>query len=103
MDIWLQACMQARYSAIGQDTVHPGSPSVKGCETVGGEFCVFPFKYKGKVYSKCTKDGTNNGAFWCATAVDENQEAVHSKWADCGQGCPLDLENEKPGFCSFKT
>ena len=68
---------------------------LKGCQTTSGKYCVFPFKYKGKVHSKCTKEDSKNGAYWCATAVDTNQDAVHGAWDDCGQGCPLDMDMDE--------
>ena len=31
--------------------------------------CKFPFKYQGKTYNSCTKDGGMD-TFWCATQVN---------------------------------
>jgi len=51
--------------------------------------CAFPFKYKGKTYDKCTRDGSENGKPWCAFKVDRRtREAKTGKWADCDSGCP---------------
>ena len=41
------------------------------CKTEDGRLCVFPFKYNGATYTKCTTvDG--GGKYWCATAVNSN-------------------------------
>uniref|UniRef100_A0A8D2J1P1 Fibronectin type-II domain-containing protein n=1 Tax=Varanus komodoensis TaxID=61221 RepID=A0A8D2J1P1_VARKO len=42
--------------------------------------CVFPFTYKQKVYSSCTKDDSSDGQPWCATTsnYDEDQQ-----WRSC--------------------
>lgn len=51
--------------------------------------CIFPFRYQGKEFTKCTKYD-NNGVFWCATQVDSDGEYVsHSnKWGVCAEECP---------------
>eukprot|EP00090_Calanus_glacialis_P043131 TRINITY_DN7631_c0_g1_i7.p1 TRINITY_DN7631_c0_g1~~TRINITY_DN7631_c0_g1_i7.p1 ORF type:complete len:921 (-),score=153.36 TRINITY_DN7631_c0_g1_i7:68-2830(-) len=64
----------------------------QGCQSASGKYCVFPFKYKGEAHSKCTKEDSKNRAYWCATTVDTNQDVVHGAWEDCGQGCPLDMD-----------
>ena len=46
---------------------------------------------------KCTREDSNNGAYWCATAVDKEKQAVHGMWEDCGEGCPLNLEEDHAG------
>ena len=50
--------------------------------------CIFPFKYEGKTYNKCTKDNSENGKSWCAFKVNRAGVAVNGKWADCNEGCP---------------
>ena len=38
------------------------------CKTIkSGKDCIFPFKYKGTTYNKCTKAESENGQPWCAT------------------------------------
>ena len=64
---------------------------------MGNQFCVFPFKYKGKTHMKCTREDSKNGAYWCATAVNKEQQVVHGKWEDCGGDCPLNLEEDHAG------
>ena len=68
-----------------------------GCLTTSGDFCIFPFKYKGQIHNKCTKEGTKNGAYWCATSVHINQTVVQGKWEDCGKGCTLEPAMEDKG------
>ena len=60
------------------------------CKTVKGNNCIFPFKYKGKSYSSCTKVESANGAGWCATEVDSAGQVVRNRWEDCGLGCQED-------------
>ena len=50
--------------------------------------CVFPFKYEGKTYNKCTRDNSENRKSWCAFKVNRAGVAVNGKWADCDKGCP---------------
>ena len=50
--------------------------------------CIFPFKFNGKTYNKCTKDESENGQPWCAFKVNRRGEVVKGKWADCDPGCP---------------
>ena len=53
----------------------------KGCQTVDGDDCVFPFIYKEKKYNECTKE--DSSLPWCATSVMENGEVFENQWADC--------------------
>ena len=51
--------------------------------------CIFPFKYSGITYHKCTEDGDKG---WCATLVDESGELVDfTKYGFCEQGCNLKI------------
>ena len=43
-----------------------------------GANCVFPFKYKGKMYNKCTK--VNHNKLWCSTTADYDKD---KKWGNC--------------------
>ena len=49
---------------------------------------VFPFKYLGKTYYSCTKDGTASYApyTWCATKVDGDGNMI--KNGICDPDCP---------------
>jgi len=59
------------------------------CKTIkSGKDCIFPFKYKGTTYNKCTKAGSENGQPWCATRVDADGTVVRNFWEDCEEGCP---------------
>merc|ERR1719497_189409 len=60
----------------------------KECLSVTGKSCVFPFSYQGTTYGACTQAGSENGAAWCATEVDENGEVVRNTWEDCDLACP---------------
>ena len=63
------------------------------CKAVGGEDCIFPFKFKGKTYTSCTTAESVNGAAWCATKVDSDDNVVRNFWKDCEEGCPIGETN----------
>ena len=44
-------------------------PSSPRCATIGGDECVLPFRYQGRLYHACTGDDSDNGAPWCAVQV----------------------------------
>ena len=75
----------------------------KGCQTVDGEDCVFPFIYKEKTFNECTKEGSMNSNPWCATRVMENRTVIPSNWGDCKdielciKSKESDEENEEKG------
>ena len=57
------------------------------CKTTGGpsphQKCIFPFRFGGKKYEKCTNDG-EVGDFWCATEVDNStNEMLLGKFGIC--------------------
>eukprot|EP00092_Neocalanus_flemingeri_P068956 GFUD01084376.1.p1 GENE.GFUD01084376.1~~GFUD01084376.1.p1 ORF type:complete len:162 (+),score=7.12 GFUD01084376.1:49-486(+) len=63
-----------------------GCSRIVGCKK-GWVTCIFPFKYKGKIYSKCpTKDSE---VPWCATGVNEGDEnqVFKREWEECFDGC----------------
>ena len=47
-------------------------------ETEGGKCCVFPFKYKGKMYSQCTDIDWNRK--WCSLTNDYDSDRL---WDNC--------------------
>ena len=58
-----------------------------GC-TIPAPNCVFPFKYQGRTFSKCTDYHSPNDKPWCATKVDRNSNVVWEQWTDCDNICP---------------
>ena len=44
----------------------------------GGNCCVFPFKFRGKLYHDCTTDGYS--IKWCSTTYDFKRD---KKWGLC--------------------
>lgn len=48
--------------------------------------CVFPWKYKGKMYDGCKNE--NDGLRWCSTKVDENGDHMKGEWGQCDEECP---------------
>ena len=62
------------------------------CRTIGGQQlggpnlpCIFPFKYKDKIYNECHSD---TYGVWCSTKIDATGKHVTGHWGFCGQGCP---------------
>jgi hypothetical protein len=64
--------------------------------TRDGEKCIFPFRYNGKEFSTCSREGWTavNGSWaaqlltpWCSTEVDENGVHVTHKWGWVDVGC----------------
>lgn len=64
------------------------------CNTEEGKRCVFPFKYKDKIYSSCTSDYSIGGKKWCSTRVDKDNNHIENlkEWGYCSKDC---LNNEK--------
>jgi len=50
-----------------------------GCVTTKGQSCVFPFKYRGKIYTSCTKDGYHT--HWCST--ENKADGYYKTWGVC--------------------
>ncbi|XP_067877999.1 uncharacterized protein [Heterodontus francisci] len=42
--------------------------------TAEGSACRFPFLFRGKEYTECTEDGSEDGRLWCAVADDYEQD-----------------------------
>ena len=51
---------------------------------------MFPFKYKGVSYSKCTTVESDNDVPWCAIDIQPNTEVPQDgkHWGDCEFDCP---------------
>merc|ERR1711915_679116 len=62
------------------------------CLTLSGTKCVFPFKYEGVEYYRCTYAASP--VPWCATMVDSNGTVVINNWGDCANtalsSCPAE-------------
>ena len=76
-----------KLDAKGLSTTHTVSAK---CETIGSqpEPCVFPFKYGGQTFNRCTSTDAETGSVWCATKVDDKGVVVEGRWGDCSEGCP---------------
>ena len=59
------------------------------CKTTSGPEpnveCVFPFKYRDKVYNECTIDGASKP--WCCTKTDSGGNHLGGHWGYCGPDC----------------
>merc|ERR1712055_831688 len=82
-------------SAASLITAAPSSSEdrTEDCVTINGPQkgakCVFPFKARGKEYTKCTKAG-NYKAAWCSTKTDDNGDTVLGNYGDCSDKCPTE-------------
>merc|ERR1711944_143786 len=60
------------------------------CLTKANDTCIFPFKYNGVEYYRCTY--ADSPTPWCATMVDPNNTVVTNNWGDCStsqfSNCP---------------
>merc|ERR1719394_1812660 len=57
--------------------------STTACGTVDGRACVFPFRYLGTTYDKCTKRGSWRP--WCATST--TPLGFPLTWSECNSNC----------------
>jgi len=60
----------------------------QSCKIIGGsqDLCVFPFSYKGALYSTCTTVD-NNGTEWCSTKTDHRGVHTKGNWGNCDASC----------------
>lgn len=70
------------------------------CYTEEGKRCVFPFKYKNKIYKSCTSDFSIGGKKWCSTRVDKNNNHIENlrEWGYCNKKC----QNNDKANCKAK-
>jgi len=60
--------------------------STSSCVATSGATCIFPFRYKGVVYSECTSvDQTQP---WCSTSVTAAGEHIDGSLGFCPSTCP---------------
>jgi len=72
-----------------------GHCAQSGCSGVGCQAedpCVFPVKYDGKTYDKCTavdlsSEDIAQGKTWCATQLDNDGQYMSGRWGYCSEGC----------------
>ena len=53
--------------------------------------CVFPFRYKEKLYESCTS--TDHIQNWCATKVGQNDTYVDDEWGNCNENCVFERKS----------
>ena len=68
------------------------SLSFKGCITINKERCIFPFIYKGKKYTSCTKDSWFTK--WCSTEIKPDGTYKMGHWGSCDMKT---CKRESPG------
>ena len=56
--------------------------------------CVFPFKYKGKIYNGCITVNDPKAKAWCSTEVDDGGSHILNQefWGHCTNDCYVDIE-----------
>jgi len=52
--------------------------------------CIFPFKYKEKLYHNCTNDYACQSCYWCGTQFNVS---FYSGWGLCNKSCPMESSN----------
>jgi len=79
-------CSVSQISGCTQESI-----TVPSCTTTSGpqsgQACVFPFRYKGKVYTECATE--DQSAAWCSTEVDVGGNFVDGKYGFCPSTCPV--------------
>ncbi|XP_068762512.1 polyunsaturated fatty acid 5-lipoxygenase-like [Montipora capricornis] len=82
----------AQHGFWGNCAAMSSTTKAEGCsvKTTGGEWCHFPFTYRGKVYSSCVTDGHNR--LWCSTT---DNHAQHRIWGNCAAKI---IEEKKEGL-----
>merc|ERR1712209_341512 len=68
------------------DTRIPQQRVPNSCVTQSGSTCVFPFRYKGIVYTSCAT--VDQASAWCSTEVDAGGNYVTDKYGFCPSSCP---------------
>ena len=69
------------------------------CRTSNNHICIFPFEYRGTVYTKCTFDEIEDTNWkqrhpkqrrpWCAYEVNEEDNNEMEKWDFCNEHCSV--------------
>ena len=49
--------------------------------------CIFPFQFRGKIYSNCTNDYACPDCFWCGTQFNVSYQ---TGWGVCDEKCPIE-------------
>jgi hypothetical protein len=72
----------------GQSDHHFGVCEYTECATATGETCIFPFRYKGRIYDTCiTLDSANPGEPWCSTGTDDFHNHIPGTESPCATSC----------------
>jgi len=53
----------------------------------GEHKCIFPFRYKGRIWKHCTHYDTHGDNNWCSTKVDESGEHIPGHFGHCNVDC----------------
>merc|ERR1712227_1126408 len=78
-------CSVSSTSGCTEETITvPSCTTSSGPES--GKACVFPFRYKGVVYSECAT--VDQSSAWCSTEVDAGGNFVTDKYGFCPSTCP---------------
>ena len=69
-----------KYLLLGENNASCGTNSANR----NGRVCIFPFKYKNKIYHKCTT--IEEPKPWCSTKTSEGNH-VTGEWGYCDSDC----------------
>ena len=76
-------------SKISPDTVT--TTDGRDCRGDNGKKCVFPFTFRNKKFSGCTREFDDSDTAWCSTkTADGVHVAGEGEWGYCQSSCPLD-------------
>merc|ERR1719342_338396 len=78
-------CVSDQTSGCQEESITvPSCTTSSGPES--GKACVFPFRYKGIVYTSCAT--VDQASAWCSTEVDAGGNYVTDKYGFCPSTCP---------------
>merc|ERR1712029_170430 len=78
-------CVSDQTSGCQEESITvPSCTTSSGPES--GKACVFPFRYKGIVYTSCAT--VDQASAWCSTEVDAGGNYVTDKYGFCPSSCP---------------
>jgi len=63
----------------------------------GEHNCIFPFRYKGRLWKHCTHYDTHGYKNWCSTKVDESGEHIPGHFGHCNADCDRYSEESEEG------
>jgi hypothetical protein len=99
LSIWLLPFtngMPQGLSEISAEKLSPNCTVIEERDKVAMP-CIFPFKFRGKVFFDCTNETDPDGKSWCSTKLDDSGTHVGKGgyWGYCGDRCNVEITTAK--------